>query len=314
MRNKLKLIAGIICLGVSVSSALAVGGSLLTPAYVLGEVAKSSATIKCFSAELYQSSLAVSSSTNLGSACFYFQTNYPDGRIEFRVEVLDVNKWGQTNSTITIQNGDGIWLLVKGKAIKTEFLGAELAAFNQSLASMPPPDKDRMKATVAEVTFNDIPCYLLTESVDTTLTDSTETFLKYSSFFKDSSIDLDKVFPVKRQYYVGTNDFFVYSMQAFNKNNLKISELTFLNVTQNSSLPQNAFIVPKGIPIIIVHSLKEYIDTLVNIYSGASSQIINKPPSAVARYTVLIFAIGSALFTLFVLFKDTADRKTEQTK
>ena len=75
-------------------------------------------------------------------------------------------------------------------------------------------------------------------------------------------------------------------------------------------MPQNTFVVPNETPIIIAHSLKEYVDSLVAVYGGNSNGLINKPPSAAARYTVLIFAIGSAFFALFVLYKDTATRKT----
>lgn len=309
MKNGIKLIFGLSFLVALISHVSAQEKLVLSPEYVLNEVAKASSIVKSFSADLYQVNLAVSDSTNSKSETLYFQTNCPDGRIEFRVEILNVNSRGQTNLTTTLKNGDGLWLLVNGKAIKSEFFGVELAAFNQSLASIPPPEKDRIKSTMETVTLNNIPCYLITESMDLTLADSTEALIKNSRLFDNIGIDLDKMFPVKRQYYIGTNNFFIYSTQTFNKNNLKTSEITFSHVKINPLLAKNIFSVPEGTQIIIVHSIKEYVDGLMIVY-GAGAGTVNKPPSAMARYTVLTIAVGSALFTAFVLYRDGSSKKT----
>ena len=305
---------GVIVFGVTLLVCSGADTPHLTADSVLGAMVKSSATIKSFSAEQYESSPAATRSTNPASACMYFQTNHPDGRVESRVEVRMTTGTGATNSTITIQNGDGLWLLARGRAIKMEFFGSQLATLNQSMATMPPPDKNGMSATVEQVTFHEIPCYLLTETMDTSLADTTKHFIQNSGLDKvvgGTALDINKLFPVKCRYYVGRNDYFLYSVQKFDKDDAKVSELTYSKVKINPVLPENTFSLPQGTQIIIARSIKEYVDGLAAVYTGnpAYAAAAGKPVAGSTRYLVLIFSVGSALLVLFYLYKDLTAEK-----
>jgi hypothetical protein len=282
-------------------------------AAIFSNVTKASKTINCFSAEIYQLRPGISNTTSQNSKCYYYQTNYPDGRNAFRSEIVSTNIYGSTNKTITIKNSDGIWLLTKGKAIKMEFAGDLLSSFDQFATALPMPDKNSISDTVQETNFLGNPCYLITESLDTTLADSAIMLLQNDllrNLPHDSNVPVDTLFPVTRQYYIGTNNFFLYSVQSINKYNKKTSEITFKNIVINPHLQPDTFSIPEGTTIIVARSLDEYVNAITFLYSGTPlNQGDTKHVNKFVRYSVLTISVLSALFILWYLLRDAAPRK-----
>jgi hypothetical protein len=197
----------------------------------------------------------------------------PDGIPMQKIEMLSQTPGNSAamalRSFIQILNTEGRWTLIHSKAINLKYMAAASKSVAEERASGDQggaPSDDDDTYVVKEITYNNMPCYQVTEIVSDKnkakaleLLDNPE--LKRilgAGKIKASDVPITSL----KIYYIDKSNFTLYGLEQFDQNGNKTLACYYRKVVFDMPLADDIFKIPDGYQKVTANTKEEYMKYL----------------------------------------------------
>jgi outer membrane lipoprotein-sorting protein len=178
-----------------------------------------------------------------------YERHLPDGTIERRVEsgTKDSNE-----QRIEITNKDGVFQLLKDKAVDISFQESDFGSVYQNLNLEQYQKVKGYEFELEETDLNQKKCHKITMTLNAAGRDAAR------KMFASLGAAPSESLPEKTVCYVEDESGELVREEAYNASGDKVRSISFLNINRNFPVKADLFKVPEGMPIVVVKDWAEY--------------------------------------------------------